>query len=242
MHVVRRRRRRRARLGRSLRVAHHHVRALDDHLVLLGHGLQDFAALALVLAGDHLDGVALFDFELDRLFRLAGFQSAASYSTSGARETIFMKSCSRSSRATGPKMRVPRGSMVVLDHDGGIVIEAQHRAVRTADRLLGAHDDAFDHVALLDLLVGRRGLHDADDHIADVGIARIRAFHDADAHDFARAGVIGAPQTGIGSGSSLYFAFSTIRTTRQRFSLESGRVSMISTVSPSPQVLSRHAP
>ena len=30
-------------------------------------------------------------------------------STSGASETIFMKPPSRSSRATGPKMRVPRG-------------------------------------------------------------------------------------------------------------------------------------
>ena len=30
-------------------------------------------------------------------------------STSGASETIFMKLRSRSSRATGPKMRVPRG-------------------------------------------------------------------------------------------------------------------------------------
>ena len=29
--------------------------------------------------------------------------------TSGAREMIFMKSVSRSSRATGPKIRVPRG-------------------------------------------------------------------------------------------------------------------------------------
>ena len=31
------------------------------------------------------------------------------YRTSGARLTIFMKFFSRSSRATGPKMRVPRG-------------------------------------------------------------------------------------------------------------------------------------
>ena len=32
------------------------------------------------------------------------------YSTSGASEMIFMKRLSRSSRPTGPKMRVPRGS------------------------------------------------------------------------------------------------------------------------------------
>ena len=32
------------------------------------------------------------------------------YTTSGASEMIFMNRRSRSSRATGPKMRVPRGS------------------------------------------------------------------------------------------------------------------------------------
>ena len=34
--------------------------------------------------------------------------------TSGASEMIFMNSFSRSSRATGPKMRVPRGSFSLL--------------------------------------------------------------------------------------------------------------------------------
>ncbi|SKX90016.1 Uncharacterised protein [Mycobacteroides abscessus subsp. massiliense] len=36
------------------------------------------------------------------------------YSTSGASETIFMNFLSRSSRPTGPKMRVPRGSLSAL--------------------------------------------------------------------------------------------------------------------------------
>ena len=38
----------------------------------------------------------------------------APYKTSGAREIIFMKSLSRSSRATGPKIRVPRGVLSSL--------------------------------------------------------------------------------------------------------------------------------
>jgi hypothetical protein len=38
------------------------------------------------------------------------FMVAMSQSTSGARLMIFMKRFSRSSRPTGPKMRVPRGS------------------------------------------------------------------------------------------------------------------------------------
>src|SRR5215210_3760231 len=55
---------------------------------------DDLAGLALVLARDHDDLVV-------------GAQ--LHQSTSGASETIFMNPPSRSSRATGPKMRVPRG-------------------------------------------------------------------------------------------------------------------------------------
>lgn len=42
--------------------------------------------------------------DLDRILSLEPH-----YSTSGARETMRMKALSLSSRATGPKMRVPRG-------------------------------------------------------------------------------------------------------------------------------------
>src|SRR3954469_1616792 len=70
------------------------VDALDEDAVLLGLGAQDLAGLALVLARDHDDLVVTTD---------------PHQSTSGASEMIFMKPPSRSSRATGPKMRVPRG-------------------------------------------------------------------------------------------------------------------------------------
>src|SRR5699024_12216206 len=53
---------------------------------------------------DHLDEVALLDLELVR----------HAHNTSGARETIFMNFLSRSSRPTGPKIRVPRGSSSFL--------------------------------------------------------------------------------------------------------------------------------
>ena len=55
-------------------------------------------SLAAVLARDHLDLVVLLDVD-----------AGHGYSTSGASEMIFMNRFSRSSRATGPKMRVPRG-------------------------------------------------------------------------------------------------------------------------------------
>src|SRR3954463_11486506 len=64
------------------------VHALDDHPLLLAEHLDDLALGALVLAGDHLDGVALLD-----VHALGHDQS-----TSGASEMIFMNFLSRSSR------------------------------------------------------------------------------------------------------------------------------------------------
>src|ERR687896_638993 len=75
-------------------VALDHVQAGHEDPILLGIDAEDLAGLALVLAGDDDDLVVGAD---------------AHQSTSGASETIFMKPPSRSSRATGPKMRVPRG-------------------------------------------------------------------------------------------------------------------------------------
>ena len=79
----------------GLRVLLGGVDAVDDDLVVGGEDVDDLALLALVLAGDHHDGVTLL--------QLHG------HSTSGASETMRMNFLSRSSRPTGPKMRVPRG-------------------------------------------------------------------------------------------------------------------------------------
>src|SRR5690606_24219698 len=78
------------------------VDTLDQDAVGLGVGLDDLALRALVLAGDDQDGVALLD--------LQTLGASHGQSTSGASEMIFMYFLSRSSRPTGPKMRVPRGS------------------------------------------------------------------------------------------------------------------------------------
>ena len=71
-------------------------------LPVLGQAVDHLALLALVLAGDDNDLILGFYMQLHTFVILH-------YSTSGARDTIFMKSFSRSSRATGPKIRVPRG-------------------------------------------------------------------------------------------------------------------------------------
>src|SRR4029077_12103475 len=78
------------------------VDAVDQHLVFLRHHLQDRAGTALVLAGQHDDPVTFLD------------SGSAHYSTSGARLMIFICFLARSSRTTGPKIRVPIGSSFLL--------------------------------------------------------------------------------------------------------------------------------
>ena len=60
-----------------------------------------------------------------------------------------MKFFSRSSRATGPKMRVPAGIEILVDDDDGVVVETQIAAVVAPDRLLRADDHGADHLAFL---------------------------------------------------------------------------------------------
>jgi DNA mismatch repair protein MutS2 len=76
--------------------------ALNNHLILLGKDLQDLAALPLdrFTPDQDGDGVTFFNVCL---------HCGHDQSTSGAKEMIFMKFRSRSSRATGPKIRVPFG-------------------------------------------------------------------------------------------------------------------------------------
>src|SRR5262249_4074246 len=84
-------------LRRGLHVALDEVDALDDDFVELGVDAADLALLAFVFAADDDDVVA-------------PTKPRSHHSTSGASEMIFMNFLPRSSRATGPKMRVPTGS------------------------------------------------------------------------------------------------------------------------------------
>ena len=73
------------------------VDAAHERALLFRHHLDDFAGAALVPPGEDDDLVAFLD--------LRGH-----HNTSGASEMIFMWFRARSSRGTGPKMRVPIGS------------------------------------------------------------------------------------------------------------------------------------
>src|SRR5712691_7635726 len=86
-----------ARLGVTL----DEVDLLHDHAKLRLVHRQNAARLPLVVPGDHHDDVTLPHLQAHQI-------------TSGASEMIFMNCFSRSSRATGPKMRVPRGSFSLL--------------------------------------------------------------------------------------------------------------------------------
>ncbi len=84
-----------------LQVPLHDLDLLDADAALLVEDLEHLAGLALVLAADDDDVVALAN-------------ARGHHSTSGASEMIFMNFLARSSRATGPKMRVPIGSRSLL--------------------------------------------------------------------------------------------------------------------------------
>src|SRR5271166_1364360 len=84
-----------------LGVVARHGGALDDGAVGVREHPQHLAALALALAGGDQHDVTLAD-------------TGGHHSTSGAREMIFMNLRPRSSRTTGPKMRVPIGSCCLL--------------------------------------------------------------------------------------------------------------------------------
>src|SRR5690606_19427106 len=92
-------------LAAGLLVALDGVDTLHVHLALPGEPPGDPRLLAAVLAGDDHHLVTLTDADLAG----CGLRLASHHNTSGASETMRMKRRSRSSRATGPKMRVPRG-------------------------------------------------------------------------------------------------------------------------------------
>src|SRR5882757_5927124 len=91
-----------------------HVDAFDDDLLLVD-AFGDGAALTLVATGGHDDLVTLAD-----LVHGVSLYCGGAYSTSGASDTIFMKRSERSSRVTGPKMRVPIGSSLALSNTAAL--------------------------------------------------------------------------------------------------------------------------
>src|ERR1700694_3666166 len=102
-----------------------------------------------------------------------------------------------------------------------------------AELTRGAHDYRLHHLAFLDLAAGCGDGHGGRDDVADGGVLAVMPAHDPDQQDLARTRVVRHLQPRLLLNHDYgYFAFSTMATTRQRLSCESGRVSMIRTRSP----------
>ena len=122
----------------------------------------------------------------------------------------------------------------------GVVVKADIAAVGAAHAPGGADDDGLDDLALFHRAAGGGLTHGGDDDVADVAVAPLGAAQNTDALDLFGAGIIGHLQIAFfldHTGTSFYFAFSMISTTRQRLSLDRGRVSMTLTRSPTPHWL-----
>src|SRR5215213_2474376 len=141
-----------------------------------------------------------------------------------------MKRFSRSSRPTGPKMRVP----IVLQDHRGVLVELDVGAVAAPPLLHRPHDDSLDDLALLAVAAGDRVLDRGHDDVADAGVPTSGTAEHPDAQDLLGSGVVGDLQPRLLLD---HFAFSTISISRQRLVALSGRVSITRTRSPTPAVL-----
>src|SRR5262249_28200314 len=76
---------------------------------------------------------------------------------------------------------------LVVDQHGGVAVEADDRAVGTADVLADTHHHGLHHVALLHLAARNGFLDRHNDNVAHGGIAALGASKHLDAHDTAFA-------------------------------------------------------
>src|ERR1700742_3931873 len=131
--------------------------------------------------------------------------------------------------ADGPEDAGPARLLLVVDENGGVLVEADVAAVGTPLLLLGPYDDALDDVTLLDGGAGDGVLDRGHEHIADAGVAPARPAEHADAEHLAGTRVVGDAEPGFLLD---HRARSTTSVRRQRLSLDSGRVSCTRTRSP----------
>src|SRR3954462_16037731 len=86
---------------------------------------------------------------------------------------------------------------LVGEQHGRVRVETQQRAVGATYAALGAHHHRVVHLALLDLAARDRVLDGHLDHVADLGIAALRAAEHLDAHQGARAAVVSGIEHGL---------------------------------------------
>src|SRR5581483_4974619 len=124
--------------------------------------------------------------------------------------------------------RAPR-LLLVVDEDGGVLVEADVAAVRPPLLLLCAHDHALHDVALLDRGTGDGVLDGGHEHVPDRRVAPLGAAQHLDAEHLLGTTVVGDAEPRFLLD---HLARSSTSTTRQRFRRDSGRVSCTRTRSP----------
>src|SRR4029077_8315003 len=142
---------------------------------------DDLALGALVLACDHLDGVALLD-----VHALTHESEHLRRERDDLHELLLAQLAAHRTENTGASRLA-----VGLEDDRGVLVEADVRTVGPAALLDGAHDDGLDDVTLLHVATGDRVLDGGDDGVADPRVAATGAPEHTDAEDLLRTGVVG---------------------------------------------------
>ena len=88
-----------------------------------------------------------------------------------------------------------------------------YKKVVHSSKSVKAHDDSFYDLTLFHSTLRRRGFDGSDHNITDVTIAALRATHDVDDQEFARAGVISNLNSAflLNHGLTLPLAWSHLR-------------------------------
>ena len=169
---------------RGFGVAFDFVNAFDDDFSLIGLGGDNFALLALILAGEDLNGIALFDVK----FHLEHLRSEGD----NFHEVFIAEFAS-----DGPEDTSAARGFILFDNDGGVFVETDIGAVGTAKTFFRANDDGFNDVALLDLTAWGGGFDGGNDNVADIGVAAEGAAEHANTHNFLCAGIIADVEAGL---------------------------------------------
>ena len=122
----------------------------------------------------------------------------------------------------------------VVEQYASVVVKADVRAVSATDFLLRANNQRLGYGTLLNVAGRDHALDRYNDHVTNRSVATLRTAEYANAEGFTSTTVIADGQSRF-CLDHVYLALSTISTTLQRFVLLRGRVSMMSTVSPTLQ-------
>src|SRR5699024_7913649 len=214
----------------------------NEFLSFGGADMHQHAGVALFIAADDHDVVAGFDMKIIHSLNtsLQRFRSQAQdLGVAGITQLAGHRS-----KDTGAL-----GALVSHDDDGGVLIKTDVGPVVAAHAVRAAPDASLHHVALFHGAAGGCLLDRADHDVANICISLAGTAQHAEAHQLFGTGVVGNFEISLHLNhirlllsncskqrllEKAYFAFSTIRTRRQRTSLLRGRHSMISTRSPMP--------